>query len=147
METKIFNKEIQEEISKLETKIEKLKSWNKTAEISQKIVDSLPKELNPTLSVGIEVGQLHGVLIHVNLKNVSQVTDILKQFNLAGYHLKDKPEDYEEIQRRSWYLKNENEIPIVISGFFREGEGQQCKFVKTGEEMKPVYKLVCDDSV
>jgi len=144
-----MNKIIQEEIDKLNEKIKKLKSWDDTAELTQSILESIPKMMNPKLSIGIEFGQLHGVLLHVDLKKVGEVSFILKQFASHGYHLKSEPEDYPEIHRRSWNLKSEtNNTPVIVSGFFRkENEGQQCKFIKVGEKTEPVYKLICEDTL
>lgn len=93
-------------------------------------------------SCNFDILSIQGVCLHLhNLTRVAQVAPILGWFAKRGLKLTGKPEDYAEMQRRSWPLGK-----LTILGFFREGSGPGCRFVKVGEEMRSVYKLLCDEA-
>jgi len=95
-----------------------------------------------TLSLGHEVLSLHGVLVHFeDVQRVADMAPVLGWFARRDYKLVGKPDDYAEIQRRTWCLGK-----IKLCAFFRRGGGAGCRYIKVGEEMKPVYKLLCDEA-
>jgi hypothetical protein len=43
-----------------------------------------------------------------------------------------------------WYLKGRN-CRIRLAPYWSQDENASCKLVKVGEEMQPIYKLVCSE--
>lgn len=142
-----MHKEIEKVVSDLTNKINELYSWNETAEKAEEILAGLRKEggIEARISVGIEWGQLRGVLIHLDkITSVKEVAPYLTAFEREGFRFNGQPDDYAEISRRSWKL-NKGNIPLVISAFFESDAGKRCRFVEVRKELKPVYELVCDE--
>lgn len=143
----MMHSEIQKEVNDLQERIDRIKGWNDTAMIAQKVVDDLDPELKPVLSIGHDFSSLQGVLIHIYPKDMKQVAPVLKVLADCGFHQmpNSKPSDYAEIKRRTWQLVGDDKAgaKIHLSAFFYT-DGSKCKFVKVGEETKPVMKLVCE---
>ena len=145
-----MHKAIQNEIDLLQEKIKTLVKWELEISALEVVLNTIDKDLSPYITVGIQTGQVNGLILTFDPKTIEQVTPVLKQFSLLGYHIDGKPEDYEEIGRRGWKLKKEGyDAPVTLHAFFRGEvvEGQVCKFVKTGTKEVDVFELKCDPVV
>ena len=131
-----MNKIIEEEIEKLEKLIEKAKSWEKDANFAEGMKEKF--ECVSTVNVGVQSGQVHGVLVYCYPEKMGDVTEVLKHLSKAGYRIKGKPSDYEEMGRRVWDLG-----VVQVMAFFSSGKSK-CTFKKVGEKTEPVYELVCE---
>jgi hypothetical protein len=99
--------------------------------------------LSPRVFVGWEFGQLNGCLIHLDIKKISQLSEVLKDLGQKGWHQANKePSDYAEIKRRTYELKKDGtQARIQVSGFL---VGEVCRFVPIGKKEVEEYKLICD---
>jgi len=99
-------------------------------------------------SVGYEVGTLHGILLHCDIKDVAEIAPVLRWFGKRGYSQNGgEPEDYGIAGRRSYCLKtaDDKKRTIRVNFFFPSTPDAKCRFVKTGFTQEPVYELVCED--
>lgn len=93
-----------------------------------------------------------------DVKKIASILPILRSLRsklAQRYDLKLGTEDYAELQRRSFVLSLKKtpegwiggDRVLVIHVFFpfRAGPESVCRYVEVGKELKPVFKLVCDD--
>lgn len=71
---------------------------------------------------------------------MSQITTLLKWFAQRGQRQKQDSTESPRDSARVWYLDK-----IDINATFQSAKENACKYVKVGEEMKPIMKMVCPD--
>ena len=137
-----MKKEIQDAIDDLEKKRTFIQSHEKA------LSDCEPLKMKFTgndlrIRIGWEFGQLNGVLISMDVKKISELSEVLKDLGVCGWHRATKePSDYAEIKRRTYELKHDDSnVKIHVSGFLI---GETCRFVPAGKKEVEEYKLVCD---
>jgi hypothetical protein len=102
-------------------------------------------------SFGSQIGQLRGALIFVDVVDIRAVLPVLRELRRRGYKVKDH-DDYAEIGRRTYNLSGDGgeiKLGVFVGASFSSDakKGAVCKFVQVGIEEKPVFKLLCDDTV
>lgn len=129
-------------------KIAKYRDYDEAACLTEEFLESETAAqakaagLEFSASFGLEFFSVQGVVLHMNkIMKVAQVAPILGWFAQRGSRQVDKASDYAEMQRRTWNLGK-----IQLMGFFSQEENA-CKYVKVGERMEPIYKLMCPDSM
>jgi hypothetical protein len=139
-----MHKLIQEEVNVLNRDIEKVKAFEADLKIAEKAKE-LFKDLKITLSLGYRTGTLQGVLVHCYPKHADAIKPVLDWFSDHGLGQIEKPDDFEIAKRRSYVLgdrdKKNSTTRFTVSFFFYDGAS--CKFVKVGEKVEPIMKLVC----
>ncbi len=155
MET--LHPKIQAEIDKLDRQRERVAGWQPIIEIAEKIKDKF-KDDHPgdgaltgiMVSCGVGDGSINGVMIHFHgLVDFKQVLPIRQFIRTLGLPAPKSEHDYDSFGRKGWTYKTEHG-PLVLLAWFPVGDEKEgdkdarCRFVKVGEEMKPVYKLMCD---
>lgn len=142
---------INEKAKMLKQDIDTLLSWDSQEKVAQMVKEQVGNK-DHSIGCAIGFGSLKGILY--NIHNVTSIKEdalpALRAFRKEGFKYV-RHGDYEEIGRRSYYLKNADDKKIILNVFMETSEKgestDQCKFVKIGEETSPVYKLVCPDSV
>ena len=115
--------------------IDKILKWREAAIVAEKAKEEFP-DLIGTVSVGIGINQVNGVLLHCHIEKINDVVPLLGYLAKKGFRQKDEPNDYAEIQRRTWDCGD-----IKVMGFLR---GQSCRYVEVGKKEEPIYELRCD---
>jgi len=148
-----YHSAIAETLKDLREQMAKAKALEPLAQFAQSMARELPEELKSEISIGVQPGQLQGVLFRVYPKSMDVCTTILRKFAAAGFHQFKEPDNWAGANRRSWYLTNagadkkgldiEHHQRLVFSAFFYK-EGSKCRFVKVGEKTEDIMELVCD---
>lgn len=125
---------IAKEIGNLERHRVEILGWVDHANVAQEAKEKF--DFIGGVSIGWGPHSLNGVLIRCVLDKPEDIVELLRWLGAKGYHQKTEPDDYAELQRRTWNLGS-----IKVMGFF---EGEVCKFVQVGEEMKPILELRCE---
>jgi len=140
--TKKYPEIIQEELERVEDETKRVLELIPAANLCNKVASAFPHMEDIRTSVRVGGGVLNGALFMVDVDKLQDISPILRYFAKQGWRINGEPDDYEEVQRRTWELSSE-EHPgrIQVSAFFK---GETCKFVKVGTKQEPVYELKCE---
>lgn len=121
----------------------KLQGMRDTA-IDAKVLTHKYKDIGRTVSVDAYVGTNTHNAIMITIwdpKSVRDLIPLLRDIREHGYKAQ-KIEDDTELHRRIWKYDRDLKLQVFFTGY---AEGSTCKFVKVGEELKPVYELRCGE--
>lgn len=141
-----YPKCLQNELDSIEKRKQQALRYHKATLLVEQCIKHFKKE-GMRASVGTGIGSLNGALLHVDVDSIKEITPILKWLGTHGWHQADKePNDYAELQRRTWRLKNDQDkdSQIQLSAFFN---GDSCKFIQIGTEIRPKYELRCQSEM
>lgn len=118
-----------------------------TAAIVQELSESdLCFKRPVTFDASWKGGQMHGILVRIEIDDTDVMVEVLRRFRAAGWRI-GKPEEYIELKRRSYSLSDASVEKGPVLGhllfFFPYDEGAKCTFVQTGTKQVPVFELRC----
>ena len=122
-------KKVQQTIARLLTQI--------TAVYNTSVDLEITEELMPDAAIYID-NEVNVVWL---AKSMTEVKEALAKFAKRGIMIDNV---YKSDTSPVWYLKGRNCI-IRLAPCWSSDENASCKLIKVGEEMKPIYKLVCNE--
>ena len=141
---------IQKALDEIEEKRQWVIEYQGLADLARRLVEKFIGTINTKnwrVSFGYEVGQLNGVLVHVDVSDMEALTTVRRWLRKHGLN-SPKVDDYAELGRRSWKYKDDEGRYFILSGFFpvpyQENNSARCQFVQVGVEEKAVYELQCN---
>ena len=139
------SKAVEKNVAELNEKIAQLFSWDATARWAEEMCAEQDESLKARVNVGVQSGQLRGVIIHLDVRDMADAVPIRRAVRQLGYG-KPTVSDYAEIQRRSWCYEKEEDAAapfIHVCAHLPWDEGAHCEYVKVGTKEQPVYELRC----
>lgn len=136
-----YPKCVQDQLVEMEKRRERLLSWLPLVRLAEEAIAECSSALGSTsVSVGLDMGEVNGVLIHANVKqDILEVVPMLRYLRAHGAPKFERTEDYPEIKRRIWHF---GDLKVMV--FLPYRGGAKCDFVQVGVREEPVYELRCD---
>lgn len=136
-----MHKIITEELKSADSFVEFVKSKNDVITKFDEIISQYEKGKFIFTFIKYSEG-FHEFHIDLYQSNSGEVLEVLKKMAKIGLHIKGKPEDFESLKAKMWRMGK------GIRFFCRYTDGvvgPNCRYVKVGEKMEPVFELKCDE--
>lgn len=131
---------IERELKVLDEKRDKLLGLADAARAAEQVLEHHRISEEDRVGVGVDYGKLEGALLFLHVEHWRQVTPVLRALADAGYRQTKEPDDYFELQARTWFCGT-----ITLRAFLPWDNSGLCRRVKVGERTESVYEWKCDN--
>ena len=135
-----INDPISEALEELEKHRQRLIGWWEHQAVANSLMAKFKEDVT-YVSVGYQLGEVNGILIHIKGKNLKQLQPMFKFLGNHGYLHKGKPDFYKELHRVIWDF---GDIKMLV--FFNDESKSSCRFVSKGKKEVEDYEFVCPES-